>query len=116
MPEWQTTRVQMDMCPLAGTEFSLVANVVFIFDGDRKHHWRAFVNGLRGLRGARIVPNPQRVAGQTRWQNPTRSGLAKVLRVGTTRASPAQGKPPLKSFQAVKIALSDSTGVLDFQP
>jgi hypothetical protein len=37
--------------------------------------------------GARIVLNPQRVAGQARLEKPMRSCLAQPLRVETTRAS-----------------------------
>jgi hypothetical protein len=43
MPSWQSTRIQMETYPLVCTEFSMVENVVFIFDAHKKHHRRAFV-------------------------------------------------------------------------
>ena len=47
MPEWQITRVQMDMlCPLDCAGCSMVANVVFMFDTHRKHNFKSFVNSI----------------------------------------------------------------------
>ncbi len=47
MPGRQTTRVQMDiLCPLDCAGCSMVANVVFIFDADRKHHFESVVNPI----------------------------------------------------------------------
>jgi hypothetical protein len=36
LPEWRSTRIQMDVCPLACAQFSWLANVVFIFDDEEK--------------------------------------------------------------------------------
>jgi hypothetical protein len=47
MPGWQTTRVQMDRCPLDCASRSMVANVVFMFDSRIKYHLRAFVKKFR---------------------------------------------------------------------
>ena len=51
MPEWQTTRIQMDRCPVDCVGDSIGANVVFIFNSDNKHHLPMFVKNLATQRG-----------------------------------------------------------------
>ena len=43
MPRRQPTRVQMDIYPLVCACFRVGANVVFIFNAEKKHHYVAFV-------------------------------------------------------------------------
>jgi hypothetical protein len=107
MPERQTRRVQMDMlCPLDCAGCSMVANVVFIFDAHRKHYFTTLVKKIRSAAVPAAAVGKRNGLGGIWWQVQISCAAGEDTRA-PFKAGHGQG------FRAVKIALSDSTAVLD---